>query len=636
MRLAVLLPLVCALMAATLATSAAGAERPRVGALYADGPSGRYLLGGQWLFRLDKEDRGLREGFHRQTGTDGWSPVTVPNAWNLGDDSVESMMGSTGWYRKDFELPEAAAALHWVVRFESVNYRTRAWLNGRPIGRNKGAYIPFELQLSGLKRHGTNRLVVRVDSRRYPTDFPPSGMNTATGLPAGGWWNYSGILREVYLRRIDTIDWKQVVVRPVLPCGACDATVNIRLLLRNVTPETRRVTVRGRFGTRSLKFGTLVIPPRGVKSATTTFKLRRPRLWSPTAPNLYTASFEAHVARAKGKRGRRLAAYDLHSGVRSVRVSSDGRLVLNGQLMNFRGVGFHEDSKAQGFAIGNADRDWLVSEAKALGGTVMRTHYPMHPYTHELADRLGMLLWSEIPVYSNKTQYLKKRTVRVLAAKELRRNIETFQNHPSVMLWSIGNELSTKPGPVQGYYIKRAANLARALDPTRPVGLAVAGYPSAGCQPEYAPLDVIGINEYFGWYPGPSGQIFDRTKLSPYLDSVRQCYPDKAIVVTEFGAEANREGPIEEKGTWAFQQEFVAFHLGVHASKPWLSGSIYWALNEFRVRPGWDGGNPRPAPPVHQKGLVTYDRVRKPAWFDVQRLFQGVAQYAVPSRRRPR
>ena len=90
-------------------------------------------------------------------------------------------------------------------------------------------------------------------------------------------------------------------------------------------------------------------------------------------------------------------------------------------------------------------------------------------------------------------------------------------------------------------------------------------------------------------------------------------------MITEFGAEANRDGPVEEKGTWAFQQEWINFQLGVFATKPWLSGAIYWALNEFWVRPGWEGGNPRPTMPLHQKGLITYDGVKKPAWADVQR-----------------
>jgi beta-glucuronidase len=259
---------------------------------------------------------------------------------------------------------------------------------------------------------------------------------------------------------------------------------------------------------------------------------------------------------------------------------------------------------------------------------VIRTHYPLHPYIHELADREGIMIWSEIPVYAVKTQYLKRPLVRELATKELRRNIQANGNHPSVMLWSLGNELSARPGPVQGDYIKRAARLAKQLDDTRPVGLAVAAYPTVGCQPEYAPVDVLGFNEYYGWYPGPMGLVFDRNGLSPYLDSVHQCYPNKALVISEFGAEANREGPIEEKGTWAFQKDFVNYHLAVHASKPWLSGSIYWALNEFKVRPNWDGGNPRPNSPIHQKGLLRYgDWARKPAWEDVQRIFTTTPQY---------
>jgi beta-glucuronidase len=138
---------------------------------------------------------------------------------------------------------------------------------------------------------------------------------------------------------------------------------------------------------------------------------------------------------------------------------------------------------------------------------------------------------------------------------------------------------------------------------------------------------VIGINEYFGWYPGPSGSLFDRNVLSGYLDAVRRCYPRHAIMITEFGAEANRDGSVEDKGTWAFQQDFVNYHLGVFATKPWLSGALYWALNEFRVRPEWEGGNPWSLPPLHQKALVSYDGLRKPAWADVQRWFSQTGQF---------
>ena len=345
-----------------------------------------------------------------------------------------------------------------------------------------------------------------------------------------------------------------------------------------------------------------------------------PRLWAPGTPNLYGVRFEAHVS------DRQVAGWRLRTGIRKIDISADGHLLLNGRPLNIRGVGLHEDDPQVGFAVDNARRAQYIAEVKEIGATAIRAHYPLHPYLEELADRDGILLWSEVPVYAVKTDYLKRELVRKLAAKELAANINANQNHPSIIVWSLGNELSSRPGPVQGDYIRNAAAQAKALDPTRPVGLAVAGYPSVGCQPEYAPLDVIGINEYFGWYPGPNGVIADRDALPDYLDSVRNCYPRKALMVTEFGAEANRDGPVEEKGTYQHQQDFVNYHLGVYATKPWLSGAFYWALEEFRVRPAWEGGNPRPEPPIHQKGLLRFtDRSKKPAWFDVQRLFAGDA-----------
>jgi beta-glucuronidase len=262
-----------------------------------------------------------------------------------------------------------------------------------------------------------------------------------------------------------------------------------------------------------------------------------------------------------------------------------------------------------------------------MGSTMLRSHYPLHPYFHELADERGMLVWSEIPMYAMKTDKLATPLVRNSGVAEMRLNVLSNGTHPSIIIWSVGNELSSRPGPSQGDYMNRASAAAKELDPTRAVGYAVAGYPSAGCHTEYDALDVIGVNEYFGWYPGPGGQLADRTFLSGYLDAVRACYPRHAIMVTETGAEANRSGPVEEKGTYEHQQDFVNFHYGVYATKPWLSGALYWALKEFRVRPEWEGGNPRPQPPTHQKGVVAFDGTRKPAYGDLQRLFTQTDQY---------
>ncbi len=633
-------PLVALLLAAltacglqATAASAQSASVPSSRTLIESGPSGRFLMDGQWLFRLDPTDVGLTQRFQNQTAPTGWAPTTVPNAWNATDESLESFQGSVGWYRKDFRLPSAEKALSWVVRLESVNYRSRVWLNGKPLGSNRGAYLPYELRLpaSALKRTGTNRLVVRVENKRFAYDFPPAGLSVA-GAPTGGWWNYGGLLREVYLRKVQKLDFSRVLVRPDLPCSTCDATVLVQAVVRNAGPGTVRTKVTGRFGTKKLDLGTMVIEPGSFRAFRQTIKVAKPRLWTPATPSLYDVSLEA--AGGKGKKAGVLQSYKLRSGIRSIRVV-DGKLLLNGRPLNFRGLGFHEDDPKLGFAITNAIRDREIANAKELGATMLRSHYPLHPYTMERADQEGMMIWSEIPVYSIRTAQLKKKIVRDLAAKELAENITVNGNHPSVVVWSVGNELSARPGAVQGSYLAKAASTAKRLDPTRPVGYAVAGYPAAGCQPEYDPLDIIGVNEYFGWYPGPNGQVADRSLMSAYLDSVHACYPKKALVVTETGAEANREGPVEEKGTYAFQQDYVNFHFGVYATKPWLVGSMYWAMEEFRVRPGWQGGNPRPAPPIHQKGLISFAGVKKPAWFDVQRIFKGTVQIrarALPGR----
>jgi beta-glucuronidase len=227
------------------------------------------------------------------------------------------------------------------VRFESVNYRSKIWLNGRPIGTNRGAYLPFEIRLpaSAVRRGGVNRLVIRVDSRRKQTDFPPSGLS-AEGRPTGGWWNYGGLLREVYLRRIDDVDVNTAVVRPTLPL--CDVRGHRRLphhdaqLRRPRAARARRRPLRRPSGSRSAAPWSARAASRPSHGAS---RSARPRLWSPADPELYDASFAVRSG------DRVLQRYTLRTGIRSIAVSGDGRLLLNGAPLNFRGMAIHEDSR---------------------------------------------------------------------------------------------------------------------------------------------------------------------------------------------------------------------------------------------------------------------------------------------------
>jgi beta-galactosidase/beta-glucuronidase len=588
------------------------------------GAAERYELGGAWLFRFD-HGAGLSRGFQSTASTTGWSAASVPSTWNATDQSKASMTGTVAWYRKDFELPPAAAQSTWIVRFESVNNRVTAWLNGQPIGTHAGAFLPFELVLPAglLKGHGANHLVLRVDSRRAATDLPKVGL----------WWNYGGILRTAYLERVDRVGFASVQVLPRLPCRSCDATIEYRVMLRNYSSATQNVRLSSTYGGLAVDLGKASIGGGATQTFIRQATLAKPQLWSPASPHLYDVKLDLRLGTQAGgsEEWTQAGRYFLRSGVRSIEVSPQGTLLLNGQKLNFRGVGLIEDSKQLGSALSDSIDRRSIAEAKNLGATAIRSQYPLDEHLEELADENGLMLWSEIPVDKIPPRYLADSAFRDRAVAKLRENILTNSSHPSIIVWSIANELAPQPDSAQGTYISRAVAAAHALDPTRPVGLAVAAYPSSGCQARYyAPLEVIGLNDYFGWYPGPVGDLKNRDRLSGYLDAMRSCYRGKALVVTEFGAEANRTGPVGERGTYAFQQDFVKFHLSVFASKPWLGGAIYWALQEFRVRPGWGGGNPRPTPPIHTKGLISFSGSLKPAYYDVREIYRATTQLGAP------
>jgi beta-glucuronidase len=569
---------------------------------YRDGPGGRIVLAGQWLLRMDPNDEGLAAGWAAQTDTTGWAPITVPNAWNAGDWSDASMAGTVGWYRRDFHVPKDPHGALWLVRFESVNYRATVFLNGVQIGTHEGASIPFEVALANLQS-GVNHLVIRVDNRRGPTDLPPG--------PRGGWWNYGGILREVYLRPVTKLDIQQLLTRTV---GR--DTLLVRATLWNPGGGLKRGAVTATVAGRRVSLGSTRVPSAGTSTLSKRVTIPHARPWLPGRPFLYTVNAQASI------RGKVVARYVVHTGLRTIAIRRGGRLTVNGMPVDLRGAALHEQNPVRGAALTRADHAKQIAMLRALGATITRTHYPLSEDFLERADRAGIFVWEEIPVYQLKESALKDPAVRQKALDYLATTIRRDENHPSVLAWSIGNELPPSPGQGQHEYIRAAVALAHRLDPTRPVALDLAGYPTKSKQISgFGPLDAIGINDYFGWYPGPFGQIDNRAALGEYLDRMHAAYPNKALFITEFGAEANRDGAATEKGTYAFQSEFMRFHLATYKRRPWINGAIAWILQDFAVRPGWTGGNPQPDPPWVHKGLADQYGHRKPAWSLVSRIY---------------
>ena len=592
-------------------------ETPARGALYADGQTGRYLLGGTWHFRLDPAEQGEGAGFHTDPSLDGWSRTKVPNAWNATDESDTSHRGTVAWYRKDFVLPSNVRSLGWKIRFESVNYRARVWLNGEPVGEHEGAFVPWEVPTLGLSRTGVNRLVIRVDNRRGRGDVP-RGFDRANGRPGGGWWNYGGMLREVYLRSFEGVDVEAVRVRTELGRSQKRAWLRFRVQLDNPGERNTRFRLRTRVGGIVHESRPVVLAGGARRALSFTVTVPKPRLWLPLAPELYPVRIDA----LRGDRV--LSGYRLKVGIREIRVTDDGLLLVNGRRARLFGASIHEDHPTRGAAMRPSDRRRDMRLVRDLGAGIIRSHYPLHPQYLEMADRMGVMVWDQVPVYSQGYKGFTVPGVTEKALAYVKAMVERDQNHASVLAWSIANELNARMTSDQVDYIRRATRLLDRMDPTRLKTIDIFGWGQTPPADIYHRLDGIGINNYFGWYPGPNGESLDRSRLGPFLDQMREYYPELALFVTEFGAEANRSGPADQKGTFEFQQELVDHHVRTYRSRDYLNGAVAWILRDFRVRPDWEGGNPNPEPPWNQKGLTDELGRKKPVFAPTAALYRSV------------
>ena len=604
-------------------------EPPGGKPLIREGQANRERLGGTWYFRLDETFVGEQERWYEQDDLAGWTATSVPFNWNA-QDTTENK-SNVGWYRKEFTVPRSPkkARHFWKVRFEGNNYRSKVWLNGTRLGSVYTGYFPFEVWLKNLKQ-GRNTLVVEVSSLRSNTDLTHWRPAAFNGFGTGGWWNFGGILREVYMRRVDTVDVEDVQVVPRLRRVGGAAKVEVRTILRNFTSRDRDIALLLRVDGQRILLDPETVPALGKRRLTTTVTIKRPRLWAPRKPELYDLTVSALLKR------KQLGTYRATFGVRKIEPRPGGVILLNGKRLNLRGAAVHEDDIREGGALSQRTRMLLVNRLENLGATITRSHYPLHPAFIEALDRAGIMYWVDAPVYQVPADNWNRSGVRALATRAATRTVENNVNHPSILTWSLANEPSEAGENLGNYtpalirYIREASHAVRELDDTRLVAIdrqSRIGEPLTSEAFQY--LDALGVNEYFGWYRSvienrPDLPATTTADLSGYLDQLHAANPDLPLVITEFGAEATRSGPVEQKGTFEFQRKFVMDHLQIHASKRFVNGSIHWALRDFRVHQTWEGGAPDgyAQPPWHNKSLLEENNHRKPVFLSVARLFR--------------
>ena len=551
-----------------------------------------------------------------------WTDVTIPSVFNTRAVASE-YAGTVRHYRLRFRGPRTPAGFRWLLRFESVRRGATVLLNGRRLGRNRDPYTPFTFEARGLRPGRANELLVVVDSRKDPR------------VPEG-WWNWGGIVRPVrlipagraHLHDLGTMS--DVSCRG--PASRCRAELLVDGVLQRSGPSsvspTLEVALRAPGGRRTRRVFRLPRQTSERRRVRISMRVPAPELWRPEDPKLYSARITL------SDRGRVQQVERRRVGLRSVEVKG-GRLYLNNRLIELAGASIHEDMPGSGAALTPADNARIVADLQELGANVTRSHYVLNEDLLSRLDRAGILVWNQAPIWQRdrRANILRFPSQQRRAWETVRRTVIAARSHPSVITHSVANELWSRPDERPGVtrrYLETAQREARELDPTLPISVDINGLPHHPEQFTYHDFDMLGINQYFGWYRWVSN--FDDLPL--YLQEMRDLYPQLALVMTEFGAEARPEladAPADQKGSYAFQRFHFERTMDV-ADAVALSGAIYWTLREFEIFPGWSGGAGRRPPEYepntrHQKGLLTYDGEKKPAWFVARERFSATPLY---------
>ena len=488
----------------------------------------RLDLNNDWLFRTDPEQKGQTAGWQRQTPS-GTASVNVPHTWNLGRH--DGYLGKA-WYFRTFEMPVRSPDLHVELHFGATFYSSRVWLNGVELGKHEGGYTAYSFDITPHLGQ-SNYLAVELDNRIGAATIPGLAMR---GQPDAwyDWWDYGGIVRDVWLTLGSPIQVHRQQIRSRI--HADGATVQDRIFLENKWKRATRLSVLATaFGPdnqpAARESHSLTLTP-GVGDVTISLQLPHPKLWSIDIPNVYRM-----VVRVTGADGKDLDEQSDTFGIRTIEIRNR-HLLINGEQVRLTGVTRHEESLWEGLAETPGTMRQDYDDMKALQTTLTRpVHYPQNPFILDYADRHGIMLIPEIPVWQFSEAQMQDPTVLALAEQQMREMVEEAGNHPSIFAWSVCNESATgTPGGVA--YFRAMRDLIRSIDPERFVSYADDNLPKLKRAEDSAAneADFVMMNQYFGSWHGPENA------LSESLDRIDRMFPNKMVIISEFGLAGGLRG----------------------------------------------------------------------------------------------
>ena len=512
------------------------------------------------------------------------SPVMViPGDWNTQKENLFYYEG-TVWFKRSFDYA-LKEKNRLFVYFGAINYKADVYLNGIKLGTHEGGFTPFNFEITAVVKPAGNYLVVKVDNKRFREAVPT--MNT-------DWWNYGGITRDVIL-----IEEPPVFVQ--------DYAIQLKKGTQNLIAGY--VKLNGLTGGENV---TISIPELKIEknitvsnNGYTPFEIRTDKLqyWSPSNPKLYEVSIKTSRQTLKD-----------NIGFRTVE-TKEADILINGKPVFLKGICMHEEYKGRR-ANSEADARAMLTWAKELGCNFIRlAHYPHNEYMLKMADKMGLMVWEEIPVYwtidfGNESTYNN-------AKNQLTEVITRDKNRACVIIWSMANE--TPLSDKRNYFLKNLVNHARSLDSTRLISAALLTRGEKGVGiiddkiGEY--LDIVAFNQYRGWYGGDLATAPDAKWVTPY---------NKPVVVSEFGGDAKQglHGDREERWTEEYQEYLYQQNLLMIEKMPNIRGISPWILTDFRsprrMLPGIQDG-------FNRKGLIADNGMKKKAFFILREFYKKIS-----------
>lgn len=543
---------------------------------------------GNWR-EVWKERKPVKKSDFVEYSFEGGPLLNVPGDFNTQMVELTYFEG-TVWYKKTFNN-NLKSGHRLFIHFGAVNYKADVYLNGNYIGNHEGGFTPFQFEITNAVKEGVNSLVVKVNNNRLRDGIPGIGYD---------WFNYGGITRDVNLIETGSSFIEDYFVQ----LKKQSLTEVLGWIKLNGNQLSQKVSVK--------------IPELGIDYKTQTnndgvaevkFNSKF-KLWSPESPKLYSVTIQSETDTVTDNIGFRCIE------------TKGAKILLNDKPLFLKGVNIHEENPYRAAkAFSESDALVLLTWAKELGCNFVRLcHYPHNEYMVKMAEKMGILVWDEIPVY----QHIEFATPGVtdkmgLMLKEM---IRRDRNRCSVFLWSIANE-TYQTTPNRDNALIDLSKQCRQLDSTRLITtvLCSQGYENNTFnvwEKLYNYFDVMSVNEYLGWYAPWQGKPADvKWKL---------VCPDKPMIISEFGGEAlfgSNFGPKDEADSWSeeYQEKIYKDQVEMFGTTPNLAGVCPWLLVDYRspgrMHPLKQGG-------WNRKGLLSDRGEKKKAWYILKSYYASI------------